>query len=213
MVPSYSPREREKEKIMSSPSINEERLLAELRRNLKDHWQMFAIQGVLLVILGALAIAVPVVASVAIAAFVGWLLFFAGLFRAVSLVRSTHAPGYWSSLLLAILTAILGLVIALFPLQGAITLTMLLTAYFIVHGIASIAFAFSIKDHTGRWVLLLLSGIVDLALAALVIAGWPSTSAFILGLYIGINMLFTGFGLIFAALGARHAPDVEPQGR
>jgi len=190
---------------MSSPSINEEELVATMRRSLKEHWQMFAVQGVLLVILGALAIAVPQVASVAIAAFVGWLLFFAGVFRAVSLVRSPHAPGYWSSLLLSILTAILGLIIALFPLQGAITLTMLLTAYFVVHGIASFYLAFSLKDHTGRWVMIFLGGIIDLVLAGLVIAGWPSTAAWILGLYVGINLLFTGFALIFAALGAREA--------
>jgi uncharacterized membrane protein HdeD (DUF308 family) len=82
---------------------------------------------------------------------------------------------------------------------------MLLTAYFIVHGIASFIFAFSIKEHTGRWVLMLLGGIIDLVLAALVIAGLPNTGTFILGLYVGINMLFTGFGLIFAALGAREA--------
>jgi uncharacterized membrane protein HdeD (DUF308 family) len=190
---------------MSSPSINEEEIAGALRRSLKEHWQMFAVQGVLLVILGALAVAVPVIASVAIAAFVGWLLFFAGLFRAIALIRSPHAPGYASSLILSILTAILGLVIALFPLQGAITLTMLLTAYFIVHGISSLMLAFSIKEHTGRWVMLILGGLIDFALAALVIAGWPSTSAFILGLYVGINLLFTGFALIFAALGARSA--------
>jgi uncharacterized membrane protein HdeD (DUF308 family) len=191
--------------IMTSPSINEEELVGAARRSLKEHWKLFVIQGVLLVILGALAVAAPVIASVAFAAFIGWLLFFAGVFRAVSLFRAPHAPGYWSSLLLSILTAILGLIIALFPLQGAITLTMVLTAYFIVHGISSFALAFSIKGDTGRWVLLFLGGIIDLALAALVIAGWPTTSFFILGLYVGINLLFTGFALIFAALGAREA--------
>ncbi|MGA7326821.1 MAG: HdeD family acid-resistance protein [Rhodomicrobium sp.] len=194
---------------MSSPTINEEELLGAVRRSLKDHWQLFVVQGIILVILGALAILWPVIASVASAAFVGWFLFLAGVFRAVSLVRSPHAPGYISSLVLAILTAILGLVLALFPLQGAITLTMLLTAYFIVHGVSSFVFAFSIKGDTGRWVLLLLTGLIDLALAALVIAGWPSTAFWILGLYVGINFLFTGFGLIFAALGARSAEPTQ----
>ncbi len=190
---------------MTLPSIDEEELAGAVRRSLKEHWQMFLIQGIVFVILGALAIAVPVIASVAVAAFVGWLLFFAGSFRAFSLVRAPHAPGYWSSLVLSILTAILGLVIALFPLQGAITLTMLLTIYFILHGISSFTLAFSIKGHTGRWVLLLIGGLIDLALAGLVIAGWPNTSVFILGLYVGINLLFTGFALIFAALDARQA--------
>jgi uncharacterized membrane protein HdeD (DUF308 family) len=190
---------------MSSPSINEQDIVAQARRNLHDHWKMFVAQGILLVILGALAIAVPAVASIAIAAFVGWLLFFAGLFRAVTLIRSPHAPGYASSLILAVLTAILGIVIALFPIPGSLTLTMLLTGYFILHGVSTFIFAFSVKGHTGRWVLLLLSGAIDLLLAGFVIAGWPATGLWILGLYVGINMLFAGFALIFAALGARSA--------
>ncbi len=103
------------------------------------------------------------------------------------------------------LTAILGLIVALFPLPGAITLAMLLTAYFIVHGISSFALAFAIRGHTGRWVLLLAGGVIDFALAGLVIAGWPGTSVFILGVYVGINLLFTGLALIFAALDARKA--------
>jgi uncharacterized membrane protein HdeD (DUF308 family) len=190
---------------MSSPSVNREEFVGAMRRSLKDHWQLFVVQGILLIILGALAIAVPQVASVAISAFVGWLLFFAGAMRTVSLIRSPHAPGYWSSLLLAVLTALLGLVLAFFPVQGALTLTLLLVAYFLVQGIGSIILAFSIKGQTGRWVLLILSGIIDFVLAGLVISGWPATSVWVLGLYVGINMLFTGFALIFAALGARSA--------
>jgi uncharacterized membrane protein HdeD (DUF308 family) len=190
---------------MTSPSVNQEEFESAIRRSLKDHWVLFAVQGVLLVILGGLAIGVPVLASVAVSVFIGWLLFFAGGMRAVSLLRAPHAPGYWSSLLLAIVTAILGVVLALFPIEGAFTLAMLLTAYFIVHGAGSFAFAFSIKADTGRWVLLILSGLIDLVLAGLVIAGWPSTGIWVLGLYVGINMLLTGFALIFAALGARSA--------
>jgi uncharacterized membrane protein HdeD (DUF308 family) len=188
---------------MTEPVISPAEFEGAVRQSLKEHWRMFLIQGVLLAILGALAIAVPVIASVVAAAFVGWLLFFAGSFRAVSLIRAPHAPGYWSSLVLSALTAILGLIIALFPLQGAITLAMVLTVYFIVHGISSFALAFAIRGHTGRWVLLLAGGVIDLALAVLVIAGWPGTSVFILGIYVGINLLFTGLALIFAALDAR----------
>ena len=81
----------------------------------------------------------------------------------------------------------------------------LLTAYFIVHGIVTWILAFSIKGETGRWVLLLLSGLIDFLLAGLVIAKWPSTALWVLGLFVGVNMLLTGFALIFAALGARSA--------
>jgi uncharacterized membrane protein HdeD (DUF308 family) len=190
---------------MSSPSVNRDEIVSAMRRSLKDHWQMFLVQGVLLAVLGALAIVVPIWAAFATSAFVGWVLFFAGGMRAISLIRSPHAPGYLSSLILAILTAILGLVLALFPIAGASTLALFLVAYFIVHGIASIIFAFSVKGDTGRWVLLIVSGIIDLVLAGLAISGGAQTSVFILGLYVGINLLFTGLALVFAALGARSA--------
>ena len=185
--------------------IDREKLVRTMGRSLKEHWRLFTVQGVLLVILGMIAIAVPRFAAIAATDFIGWLLFFTGLMQAVSLVSSTRAPGYWSSLLLAVLTAILGFVLAWYPLQGAITLTMLLTAYFLVHGIMTFIFAFSVKGETGRWVLLLLSGLVDLLLAGFVIAEWPSTDLWVLGLFIGVNMLLTGFAMIFAALGARSA--------
>ncbi len=190
---------------MTSPSINQEDFESAMRSSLKAHWRLFTVQGVLLVILGMIAVALPQFAAVFASAFIGWLLFFSGIFRAASLVRSTRAPGYWSSLLLAVLTAILGFILAWYPLEGAVTLTMLLTAYFIAHGIGTWILAFSIKGETGRWVLLLISGLVDFLLAGLVIAEWPSTALWVLGLYVGVNMLLTGFAFIFAALGARSA--------
>ena len=185
--------------------IDREEIVSAMGRSLKAHWRLYTVQGVLLVILGMIAVAVPQFAAIAVTDFIGWLLFFTGLMRAATLISATRAPGYWSSLLLAVLTAVLGFVLAWYPLQGAITLTMLLTAYFLAHGIMTFIFAFSIKQETGRWVLLLLSGLVDLLLAAFIIAEWPSTDLWVLGLFIGVNMVLTGSAIIFAALGARSA--------
>ena len=190
---------------MTSPSVNREDFESAVRSSLKEHWRLFTVQGVLLVILGMIAAALPQLAAVFTAALLGWLLFFSGVFRTVALIRSTRAPGYWSSLLLAILTAILGFIMGWYPLEGAVTLTMLLTAYFILHGIATFMIAFSVKEETGRWVLLLISGLIDFLLAGLVIVGWPSTALWVLGLFVGVNMLLTGFAFVFAALGARSA--------
>lgn len=180
-------------------------LEAAVQKGLREHWKWFTAEGVLLALLGAAAIAVPVLASIAVSAFVGWLLFFAGVFSAISTIRSPRAPGYLWHILLSALMAILGLVLALFPVQGSLSLTLVLTAYFIAHGIATIAFAFSIKPDTGRWILLLFVALVDFVIAAFVIAGWPSTGLWVLGLFVGIELLLTGLSLIFAALGARES--------
>ncbi len=185
--------------------IDRDKLESDLRRGLKEHWRLFIVQGVLLVILGMIALALPRLAAVATSAFLGWLLFFSGFFRAVSVVSAASAPSRWSSLLLSVLVAILGFILAWYPLEGAVTLTMVLTAYFIVHGISTLILAFSVKGETGRWVLLILSALVDFLIAGLVLAEWPSTDLWVLGLFVGVNMLLTGFAIIFAALGARSA--------
>jgi len=187
----------------------EKELEIAVQKGLKEHWKWFTAEGVLLVLLGTLAIAVPQLASIAVAVFVGWLLFFAGVVSAIATIRSPRAPGYIWHILLSALMAVLGLVLALFPVQGSLSLTLVLTAYFIAHGIGTLAFAFSIKPSTGRWILLLFVALVDFLIAALVIAGWPSTGLWVLGLFVGIELLLTGFGLIFAALDARGSSD-EP---
>jgi uncharacterized membrane protein HdeD (DUF308 family) len=94
------------------------------------------------------------------------------------------------------------------PLTGALSLTLVLTAFFIVEGIASVMYAIEHRNQlTGRWGWMLLSGIIDLILAAIIIAGLPGTAAWALGLLVGINMLFGGTAMIGMALAARHAGD------
>lgn len=176
-----------------------------VKRTLKQHWRLFTVEGVLLALLGAASVIVPQVASIATTILIGWLLFVGGVFRLATTVGAKHAPGYWSSLLLSVLMGLLGALLALWPVQGVLTLTVVLIAYFFAHGVASMIFAFSIREETVRWVWILLSGIVDFALAALILSGWPGTAAWVLGLLVGINLMFTGIALIFAAVGAREA--------
>jgi uncharacterized membrane protein HdeD (DUF308 family) len=143
---------------------------------------------------------------VTFAAFAGWLLLMVGLFRAVTIYRAHGAPGRGASLLLSILIALLGLVLLIDPSRGAVTLTYVLIAYFIAHAAGSFSIAWALRSHTGRWIWLALGGLIDLFLAALVISSLSKNEApWLLGLYVGINLLFTGSALISAAIGARSA--------
>jgi uncharacterized membrane protein HdeD (DUF308 family) len=91
-------------------------------------------------------------------------------------------------------------------LGGALSLTLLLIAFFIVEGAVSIMFALDHKrELSGQWGWMLLSGIIDLALAMMILAGLPSTAAWALGLLVGINMIFGGAAMIAMALHARKA--------
>jgi len=92
----------------------------------------------------------------------------------------------------------------LWPLSGILSLTLILIVFFVIEGVASIMFALEHKrELSGQWAWMLVSGIVDLILAAIILAGLPSTAAWALGLLVGINMIFGGSALVAMALHAR----------
>ena len=167
------------------------------------HWKLFLIQGVVLMVLGVLAVAEPNVATLAVALFVGWLFFIAGIFRAASAWHSRQMPGFAWSMLTAVLSVALGLILILRPLAGVLTLTMVLVAFFIIEGIASILGAIQHRQHLRSWVWVLFSGVVDLFLAYLIWIGWPSSADWAIGLLVGVNMLFFGLSLVMTALAVR----------
>ena len=178
-------------------------LRRQLALTIHAHWKLFLAQGTVMMVLGFLAVAVPMLATLAVEIFVGWLFFVAGLFRAVWVWRSRQTPGFAWSLLTAVLAIVLGLVLILRPLAGVLTLTMVLVVFFIIEGIASIIGAIEHRQHLRSWGWVLFSGIIDLLLAYLIWAGWPSSASWAIGLLVGINMLFLGLSLVMTALAAR----------
>jgi uncharacterized membrane protein HdeD (DUF308 family) len=163
------------------------------------------IEGIILLVLGAAAIIVPPIATFAVAIILGWLFLISGIVGFVTTFMMRHAPGFWWSLFSAVIGIAAGLALLGSPAAGVLSLTLLLTAFFVLEGIATIMYALDHKrELSGRWGLMLASGIVDLVLAAIIIAGLPGTAAWAIGLLVGINMLFGGAALIGIALHARH---------
>jgi len=118
--------------------------------------------------------------------------------------RARHAPGFVWSLLSAALALLVGILLLVHPLRGLITLTFVLTAYFIIDGIFIIFLALSHRrELTGRWEWMLINGIIDLILAGIIISGMPGTFLWVLGLLVGIDLIFGGASLIAMALEAR----------
>jgi uncharacterized membrane protein HdeD (DUF308 family) len=180
-----------------------EGLRRQLASTIHAHWKLFLAQGIVMMILGFLAVAVPNIATLAVEIFVGWLFFAGGIFRAISVWHARQAPGFAWSLLAAVLSVVLGLILIFHPLAGVLTLTMVLVAFFIIEGLASIVAAIEHRQHLRSWGWVLFSGIIDLLLAYLIWQGWPSSAAWAIGLLVGINMLFLGLSLVMTALAAR----------
>lgn len=185
----------------SNPQL--EQIRRKVAEAIQAHWKLFLIQGIVMMILGLIAIAVPNVATLAIAIFVGWLFLIGGTVRVLSVWRARSAPGFAWSLVTALLAIVLGLILVLNPLEGVLTLTMVLIVLFIVEGVAAILIALEFRRHIRQWGWTLFNGIVDLVLAYLIFQGWPSTAAWAIGLLVGINMLFLGLSLTMTALSGR----------
>jgi uncharacterized membrane protein HdeD (DUF308 family) len=157
-----------------------------------------------LLVLGATAVVLPPIATLAVTILLGWLFLVSGILGLITTFWMRHAPGFWWSLLSAVLGIVVGAVLLASPLTGAFSLTLVLVAFFLVEGAVSIMFALDHKrELSGQWGWMLASGIIDLALAIMIFAGLPSTAAWAVGLLVGINMIFGGSALIAMALHAR----------
>jgi uncharacterized membrane protein HdeD (DUF308 family) len=174
---------------------------------LHRHWRLYLGEGIVLVILGFIAILVPPIATLAVTIVLGWLFLISGVIGLYTTFMLRHAPGFWWSLISAALGVLVGGMLLAQPISGALSLTIVVIAFFMIEGVVSIMFALEHKrELSGRWGWMLVSGIVDLILAAFVLAGLPSTAAWAIGLLVGINMVFGGSALIAMALHARNAP-------
>lgn len=176
-------------------------------RVLRDHWHLLLIEGIILLLLGAAAIIVPQAATLPVPILLSWLFFISGVVGLITSLMMQHAPGFGWSLFSALVAIAAGVGLIEWPANGALSLTILLIGFFVLEGIATVMYALEHKHAlSGRWGLLLLSGIVDLLLAPILLTGLPDAAAWPLGLLVGINMLLGGAALIGFALHARDAP-------
>src|SRR3984885_477133 len=182
-----------------------ERLGRAVAGSIHQHWGLYLAEGIILVLLGLIAIVVPPIATLAFTIIIGWIFLVSGILGLITTFWARGAPGFWWSLISAIIAIAAGIVLLLWPISGSISLTLLLIAFFVVEGIVSIMYAIEHRNQLpGRWIWMLVSGIVDLILAGIIFAGLPGTAGWALGLLVGINLVFGGAALIAMALAARN---------
>jgi uncharacterized membrane protein HdeD (DUF308 family) len=179
---------------------------------LKKFKLWFKIYGVILVLLGAVSIVLPGIATLATTLTVGWLLIAGGIFGLVSVFQSgSNSPGFWWNLLTAILCVLAGGVILWNPIRGVLTLTIILAVYLLATGVTKGIMAFHYRNAIPKaWGWVLFSALVDIALGAIIVAGLPGSAVWVLGLLVGINLLFTGVALIVSAIHCQSADSAAP---
>ncbi len=163
---------------------------------------LFTALGILMIIVGFIAIATPLLATVTMSIFLGWMLVFIGVAEVVHAFSSQGWGGFLWELVIGGLTAIAGFYIAFFPLRGAVTLTLILAIWMIVSGIMRTILGFLLRPAPGSG-LIILGGVLGLLLGIMIYSGWPNSSAWVIGTLVGIHFIFDGWGMVGAASAAR----------
>jgi uncharacterized membrane protein HdeD (DUF308 family) len=177
-------------------------------QELRENWGWMMLFGCLMVLLGIFAVAYAALFTVVSVLWIAWILIIAGVVEAVHAIRH-HEQGHlvWY-ILEALLSIVVGALLLRGPIVGAVVLTLLLATYFLIAGVFRIVAA-TVLHLPGRgWVLF--NGIVTLALGIVVWGGWPASSFWVIGLFVGITLLMSGFARIMLALALRDTQLQHP---
>jgi uncharacterized membrane protein HdeD (DUF308 family) len=171
----------------------------EVREGLSRSWKALMVVGVGAIVLGAIAILVPAVASVGTAIFIGWLLLIvSGILFAAAF--SAHSVGTVAvRIAWALVTLLVGIWLIVEPHNGTVTLTLVLGIYFLFMGLTRIAIAFIARGQPNAG-LVGLSGLAGLVIGILILAKFPSSADWAIGLLVGIDLIFAGWTLTSVAL-------------
>jgi uncharacterized membrane protein HdeD (DUF308 family) len=177
----------------------------ELRRALKEsvraHWRLFLFQGIILLVLGMLALAAPAMATLAVDIYIGWLFLLAGIAGLMAVFSVRDFGSFLLSLIPAALSLAVGGLLIWKPAEGAVSLTALMAVFFLAEGLFQAVASIAYRNLIGSsWGWILLSGIADLVLAGIIVYGWPVTAVWALGVLAGVNLITTGMAIAMNAL-------------
>jgi uncharacterized membrane protein HdeD (DUF308 family) len=171
---------------------------------IRHNWRWILASGIGFVSLGAMAFGYSVLVTLASVFVLGWVLVFGGILQAIHAFKVSQWSGFLLELVLAILYVVVGLVLVAQPEAGALSVTFLIAAFFLVGGLSRIFVGTMLHPPGRAW--LLLSGVVTLLLGMLIWAEWPASGLWVIGTFVAIDMVFSGTWLIMLALNARTLP-------
>lgn len=167
------------------------------------NWGWFLAWGILLLCLGFVAIGAVVMTTLISVILLGALFACSGVIIVIDSFHFWRGKGkaFYMNLFMGIVYLAFGVMLIVNPLVGAATLTLFMSALFILIGISRVIYAISMKLPQWGW--LLLSGIMSLILGIMISIGWPQSSLFIIGIFVGIDLIFGGWAYMMAAIVGR----------
>jgi uncharacterized membrane protein HdeD (DUF308 family) len=161
----------------------------------------FMALGILLIIAGTLAIVYDVAATLLSVLFFGWLLIIMGGIEAIQSFWQPKWGGFFLHLMVGILGVAVGFHLVSSPAAGALVLTLVMAIYFMVIGVFRVVTAIAMRFPNWGWILF--SGLVTFVLGVMIKSQWPGSGLFIIGLFIGIDMIFSGWSYVMLAMAAK----------
>ena len=169
--------------------------------DIRRHWGWYVAVGVALVVLGVVALGAVGLATLASVLVFGWLLVFGGIIQTIHAWRLRGWGGFTRHFVGGVLSLVVGGLIVANPAAGALSLTLLMATFFMVGGIFRIVAALSFRLPGRGWAVA--GGIVTVLLGMMIAAAWPVSGVWVIGTFVGIDLIFDGWSLVMAGLGAR----------
>ena len=167
-------------------------------KGLVDHFKKYAkISGVIFIILGLIGIFFPAFMTITAVLLVSYLMLFAGVSSAW-FTWTTHRRD-WTGWLKSLILIFVSMLMIFYPLNGAATLGMLLSVYFFVNAFAEFGLAFSQRPQSIWW-LWLINAVISLGLGLIFLIGWPFTSLYLVGVFVGFSLFFDGIALLSSGM-------------
>jgi uncharacterized membrane protein HdeD (DUF308 family) len=164
-------------------------------------WGWFLFVGILLLVVGAIALVLTPAATLGTVIVFGWLLCFTGIIECIHAFQIHKWTGFFLYLLAGVLALVVGLLVATHPVAGALACTLLFTSYFVVIGIFQMIATISLKFPGWGWSVF--NAVVTFVLGILLWLAWPSSSVWFIGLAVGIAMILRGWSFVIFAFAIR----------
>jgi uncharacterized membrane protein HdeD (DUF308 family) len=169
---------------------------------IKGNWGWILALGIVLIIVGTLAVAMPLVASLATALVLGWLLLMGGIAQLVGAFWTRDWSGFFLSLLIGVMYLVLGLMFLRAPVKAELMMTLLLACGLIIGGLFRIIGSLMYQFPNWGWTLV--GGAINLVLGLLIWQQLPEAALWVIGLFVGIDMIFTGWTWVMLSLAVKN---------
>lgn len=174
-------------------------------KEIHKNWGWFLAIGIALILLGTLAIGAAGSVTLASMVLFGILLGIGGIVQIVNAFKMLKGNGFFVNFFSGCIYLIVGALLALNPALGAITLTLLLAIFYTATGLFKIGTA--LYNRFANWGWLLVSGIVSFILGILIWSEWPFSGLWIIGLFVGIDLILVGWIWVALSLSAKNLPE------